>query len=368
MKFSVIIPVYNRVRLIATCVNGILNTNFKDFEIIIVDDGSTDGSLKVCQELAAKHQCIKVFSQKNSGVSAARNNGLKHASGEYILFSDSDDTFSPNALDEINNLLEDESDMLMFGASSAFYTSEGLRFSPHNTEPSIKRLYGNSDIVQWLFTDYNPYVNPMYSVWAKVFRRDFITKHNLRFREDLSLGEDQVFVCAYLRYVSKICFTNAYYYYAISWPQNMRTSGLGSVFRSTEDFLYNQEANYKALLGLYEATQVSAVRTYAVNYILDRPITRILFRNAVLSNSRRECYALLKQTVVEKIKPVLAWEYDNIAQLRDSKIARCVQWIMTGQLTKLMLYAYVTQNILQIKRMLFNQLSTIKHRLLDRSV
>jgi glycosyltransferase involved in cell wall biosynthesis len=102
---SVIIPVYNVEKYVRKSINSILEQTYKNYEIILIDDGSTDSSGKICDEYASKYECIKVFHQKNSGQSVARNRGIEEASGKYICFLDSDDWYSNNALEEFVNLV-----------------------------------------------------------------------------------------------------------------------------------------------------------------------------------------------------------------------------------------------------------------------
>lgn len=91
MKLSIILPIYNVEAYLEECVNSILMQSYRDYEIILVNDGSTDGSPKLCDDLAAKHDCIKVVHKKNGGSSDARNFGTAEATGEYVVYIDSDD-------------------------------------------------------------------------------------------------------------------------------------------------------------------------------------------------------------------------------------------------------------------------------------
>ena len=93
-KISVVIPSYNSIKYLTQCVGSVLSQTFRDFEIILVDDGSIDGSEKLCDEYAAKYPFIRVIHQENAGASAARNAGLREAQGEYIHFIDADDMLS----------------------------------------------------------------------------------------------------------------------------------------------------------------------------------------------------------------------------------------------------------------------------------
>ena len=101
MKISIIIPVYNVEKYLRECLDSILAQSYKDFEIILVDDGSTDSSGNICDEYSMKYENIKVLHKNNNGLSSARNAGLDIAQGEYILFIDSDDVVSPVMLETL---------------------------------------------------------------------------------------------------------------------------------------------------------------------------------------------------------------------------------------------------------------------------
>lgn len=116
---SVIIPVYNVEEYLRECVDSVLNQTFRDFEIILVDDGSTDSSGDICDEYVEKDERVTVIHQKNGGLSVARNTGLSEANGKYVYFLDSDDYISENALATLLNIAEnDNSDIVFFDAIS----------------------------------------------------------------------------------------------------------------------------------------------------------------------------------------------------------------------------------------------------------
>ena len=117
MRFSIIVPVYNVADYLSKCVNSLLIQRCDSFEIILVDDGSTDGKCPaLCDELAAAHpDLIRVYHQSNGGLGAARNTGLRHAEGEYVFFVDSDDTIEPNTLEVLNRRIDEtHADMYIF--------------------------------------------------------------------------------------------------------------------------------------------------------------------------------------------------------------------------------------------------------------
>lgn len=114
--FSIVVPVYNVKKYIRKCLDSIVNQTFKDFEVVLVDDGSTDGSSEICDEYAKKDQRFKVIHKKNGGLLSARRTGLQYVIGEYILHCDSDDYYSVNLLDNIKNAISvSDADMILFG-------------------------------------------------------------------------------------------------------------------------------------------------------------------------------------------------------------------------------------------------------------
>ena len=183
---SIIIPVYNVENYLHQCVDSVLAQTYQDFEVILVDDGSPDNCPKICDEYAQKDSRVHVIHQKNSGVSAARNNGIEHAKGEWITFVDSDDWVSKNYLENFE-----------IDKSAADIIVQGLQYINHNTaevheykelENNIFDKHSASSIVI-----NNDLLMQGYPV-CKAFRKNFLEKHNLRFDITLSTHEDIIFV------------------------------------------------------------------------------------------------------------------------------------------------------------------------------
>lgn len=210
---------------------------------------------------------------------------------------------------------------MLFGCNKAKLVNGQLVFDAPNTQYSTLQLEGNGNIVQWLYEGNRPFRYPLFSSCMKVFRKQIIDDHNIRYRTDLSLGEDQVFVCEYLKHVQSMFYDSAPYYSFIPWTAKERPYGLGGMMRTAEDFLYNQTANYQALISLYEATGVTNVKDYAVNYILDRPVTRILFRNVQIKNRGWMKYNELKTVTTTRIYDILKKEADNVYLVKNKNVA-----------------------------------------------
>lgn len=190
-KVSVIIPVYNVEKYIERCVNSILNQTFQDYEVLLIDDGSTDNSGKICDEYSLKDSRIKVFHKENGGVSSARNLGIDSANGEWIYFCDSDDELTVEGLKILVNQIEDSVDMVC-GKYDVIDTQlkEKKKF-----ETDLKTLSSKS-YAQLLLTSYNGEYQGY--LWCKLFKTDIIWKNKLSFDCSLYYNEDRLFILQYL--------------------------------------------------------------------------------------------------------------------------------------------------------------------------
>lgn len=202
MKFSFIIPVYNCKAYLPDCVYSIRAVGAEDYEILLIDDGSTDGSGELCDELADKFSEIRVLHQKNAGASAARNRGILEAMGELLLFIDSDDSIDSDALGKV---LSDrrcwEKDLTIFGLTFDYYHYGKC----YRQDPLYFQFDGVMDQKYWggafvqLFRD-----NSLSPIWNKVFKRSILLNHGLELNTDMFLYEDFEFVLRYMRHCDTI--------------------------------------------------------------------------------------------------------------------------------------------------------------------
>lgn len=199
---SIILPTYNCESTLARCMESVLSQQFKDFELLLVDDGSTDGTPALCDAYTAKDSRVHAFHKLNGGVSSARNLGLDNAVGEWIIFVDSDDILAESALqliyDETAHQDLERPDLIV----------ENLMIIHHN-EPAFA-LYGPE-----LYTVSQLYHQGLWgAVWNKTFSRIIIDKYKIRFDESLRFSEDCLFVAEYcghlnsnnLAYIEEPCY------------------------------------------------------------------------------------------------------------------------------------------------------------------
>lgn len=210
-KVSVIIPVYNRVKELMIPVNSILEQDYADWELILVDDGSSDGSEDLCDRLEQQDTRIHVIHQDNAGVSSARNHGLAVATGEYVLFVDSDDWIEKNTLEQLVNRIEkDNSDIVMFAMNIDRFCGEEINTTTilYGEEVVLSRETLISQFVDLFYKDY------LASSCTKLFKKSIIDNNCLKFCTNLVIYEDFYFVMDYLSNVHKISVSNhAYYHY-----------------------------------------------------------------------------------------------------------------------------------------------------------
>lgn len=202
---SIIMPVYNQERYLHNSIACVMAQSLAGFELILVDDGSTDSSLHICEEAAAGDQRIRVIHKPNGGVSSARNAGLAAARGTYIGFMDADDGIDKNFYQTLYQIAETEGCDLV---SSRYYSASETDLSQKIPDSiwfvEVNRKLDRDQIFSVVLP--TMYKGFDCSSWNKIYRKALIDQFHLRFREDLTIGEDYLFVLQYL------CHIQTYYY------------------------------------------------------------------------------------------------------------------------------------------------------------
>ena len=213
---SIVVPVYNVEKFLDQCINSIINQEYKNFEIILVDDGSTDNSGNICDDYAKKYKYIHSFHKTNSGLGLTRNYGIERANGKYVMFVDSDDFLGPKSLKKlIMPLSKEKFDTVIGGFTRINNNGEiGLKktykpnafFGKEVKDKVMEKMLGNS-----------PRKNDSIkmSVWNNLYSLDLIRKNNLRFiSERKYISEDIVWDLDYFQYSESVkIVSSAEYYY-----------------------------------------------------------------------------------------------------------------------------------------------------------
>lgn len=201
-KFSIISPVYNTSAYLKKFFESVLNQTYDDFELIMVDDGSTDGSLEICKEYAEKDNRIKVLSHKNQGSGPTRNKGIENATGEYLLFFDSDDWVSTHLLETVDHTLDKyDTDLLIYGAEEVVFSKDNREINRVPTIPVQLDLSTEREC-RGVFCDliFSSIINVP---WNKVFKREIIDKYKVRFA-DTRRAQDAFFNMDYYRHIKSL--------------------------------------------------------------------------------------------------------------------------------------------------------------------
>ena len=266
MTVSIVVPVYNTAEYLPACLDSILAQSFTDFELILVDDGSTDDSLRICEAYAFRDARIRVFHQQNAGVSAARNLGVEQAQGDWLCYVDSDDVVLPAYLQDMLEAADAEdclvmgniSDSRMKGLITSDVVLEGEAMVRYMLSHNILNLSG-----------------PV----AKLYNRATLVRYGIRFPQDIHYGEDLLYFLQYLNHIGRVAFRQSELYQV--------TMREGSLSRGYYPF----ESEYACF-----ETCLSEMTTFASRLTLsDAEKTAVVWRNRTAQfflHSVKSIYAL----------------------------------------------------------------------------
>ena len=234
-KISVIVPVYNAEKYLHRCIDSILSQTFTDFELLLIDDGSKDGSGAICDEYAAKDNRVRVFHKENGGVSSARNLGLDNACGEWVTFVDADDYVLPSYLATYIEISTANVDMCVVGIIPDYSISSDYQI----TKTSVD-YFGDVKGAMLLLND----CQMIGSLCNKLFRTSIINSHEIRLDKCYKFREDEDFFLKYMCYASNVSVTSieCYVYIIPDWTKynhcdnfNVSLSMYSSVIRIFEE-------------------------------------------------------------------------------------------------------------------------------------
>lgn len=310
LKISVIIPVYNVEKYIKKCILSVVDQSYKNFEILIIDDGSTDNSIKMIEDIVLENKNINVYRKENGGLSSARNFGLEKASGDYILFVDSDDWIEKDLFKILVENLIDE-DILIYNLGeynnkeNKVVTSKKIR----NIKKELLRVNEG-----YKFLDEVPN-----GVWLKCYKTSFIKQNNFRFNEELKLYEDTYWDIITLVNAKKVRFLD----YVGYWYRTAREGSLITNLTKEKNIKYRSMVK-KLLLNL-ENKNISnfakkKLKLLILNlnfelgeiesFLLEKELINFIREN--IEKSEIEENLILKKYLKNKIRDILERNVDKI--------------------------------------------------------
>ena len=256
---SVILPVYNVEKYLKRCLESILVQSWNDYEIILVDDGSTDSSAQICDLYAEKYEMIRVIHKENKGLSDTRNRGIEEASGEYVYFPDSDDWLEPNTFSELSDVIEELTyDIISFNRE--FVTSEEDKLI--SAKSRIQKLSGKQALLEMLKqSDVTGFAND------KIYRKKLFLDNDIEFPvgkyyEDLGTNY-KLFLKA-----TKVYVTNQkYYHYLITNPDSITQSW--NEQKLQDMFGFYREIYYSPLIReKFEELEIEILQAFYINGLI----------------------------------------------------------------------------------------------------
>lgn len=337
-KLSIIIPIYNVEKYLKRCLNSVLKQTLQDIEIILVNDGSTDDSLIICEEYEKLDSRIILINKKNEGVSIARNIGIEISNADYIAFLDPDDEVKSNMYEQMyNQIIKNKSDIcfcnynqidkkgcteIKLPFSHGFYTREYI-------EKLIKEMIGPKTLNDCTVFG---------SVWRSLFRKDIIQKYNIIFPPNIRPMQDLVFMIEYLSKCSSMFIVNnAFYNYYLN-PNSAVTSYKKNVWD-------NSYSVYRQLLRICKVNDLDDVTLERLNNHLVMFIINSISNEAHPDNINKYSHKIQNiSNILELNKNVI----DNLSYDRLSLKKKLVLVLMKKKSINLLyLYCYISQNYLR---------------------
>lgn len=217
-EISIIVPVYNVEKYLRKCIESIQKQTFYNIEIILVDDGSTDNSSKICDDFANRDKRIKVFHLENGGVSRARNYGMDKAIGKYIMFCDSDDYVDEKWCEILYKYIEKYPSSWINCGMKVINLFDSCEFNAIYDFKKNVSFIDKMEYYKLLKCGIAPYSG------NKIFSKEKLKNNNIKFDENRSLGEDVIFTIEYLKLCDNILCINEYLYYYIRYGENTLTT------------------------------------------------------------------------------------------------------------------------------------------------
>lgn len=260
-KVSIIMPVYNTQKYLRRCLDALVNQTLKDIEIIAVNDGSTDGSLDILQEYAAKYEMIRVISKENGGQATARNLGIKESTGEYIGFADSDDYVDVTMFEKMYSLAKQKNCDMVECCFHYLMETDG--------EPKVLQPRGR---VREYKNQHDMLIDPQVSPWNKLYRREVLMQPDVYFPEGL-IYEDTAFYIKTIPHVKSAAYLDeqlVYYFLRGNSTMNANKSQkVGNIFPVLENILEFYKKH-----GFYEE-YIQELEYFCVKIVLCSSLSRI---------------------------------------------------------------------------------------------
>lgn len=313
MKFSVIVPIYNVSKYLPQCIESIISQNYDDYELILVNDGSTDDSLSICRNYANMDSHIVVVNKENGGLTSARKAGLEVAKGDYIACVDGDDYVDTRYFGVLSKLVESDSDCICFGYYT--FSNEKIVLKVYNAQPEgiyreEKLLEIKNNIIYSTKLKGLNYgiVNP--SIWSKVVKRDIYKKAQMKIDDRVSFGEDLLLTTLIFKSIKSLTVSsdNLYWYRIINNSMSREynpkvLNQLELVAKCLKDWL-GEDKRVSVYLYMQLFSQISKAAN-ALNFVKFKAVMNNIRKNHLVIYNNAVCYLNESGSIKDKVKKVL---------------------------------------------------------------
>lgn len=237
--FSIVIPIYNEGKDMRKSIESILkqeNNNYNDFEIILVDDGSKDCSVQICDEYAKEYSFINVIHKENGGSVDARRVGIETAKGKYIVFVDGDDYVEKDYIENLHQAVKQEADYYILNSKYRYFNTNKLEIQKKDLKEGF---IGISETSNWILGGIDGYL------WNKIYVTDIIRKNNMQFSKKIIFGDDIYMNLLYLRHVNKIYVqSTASYVHVLDTPTSVCYKNISLKRFNEMDIVFKEVIDY----------------------------------------------------------------------------------------------------------------------------
>lgn len=341
MKINVIVPIFNVEKYIRTCIESLINQTYKDFEIILVDDGSTDSCPVICDEYAAIDSRIKVIHKQNGGLVSARKAGLDYSTGKYVTFVDGDDWLDLTYIDKCNDIINKyQPDVVSFNAWFLATETEIMLSTVGN---NYEGVYDRQQLENLVYSNIL-YSAPFYnfgtapSLCTKVIRRELLERYMSNMPENIRMGEDLVVSLPCILKANTIYFSNICGYYYRQNPTSithtfdpMAPERVDSLIRTLKQELecYGNEYHMQDQIAMYAVyiTEFTVVSLIKGSRDLKNDLCQleILWNNATVKRGKKYKIPCRTKVLFAIAKTKQVWLIKLIRRLKYGKELDCVK-------------------------------------------
>ena len=220
-KISIIVPVYNVEKYLEECIKSLVSQDYENYEILLIDDGSTDSSYKICQQYSRKYQNVRTYKQKNQGVSVARNKGIELSNGKWICFVDSDDYVDSKMLSTLYSIIKNEGCEIAITPPIMDFRQQKIPASIFGKKITFTKKNKQKLLLNIICRQYHSAKKTYIGAggpWAKMYNREFLIKNQLTFKVGLQRMQDVIFNLYAMSLAKKVVYQNNFlYHYRINY-------------------------------------------------------------------------------------------------------------------------------------------------------